>query len=230
MGRMTRNRLQFGVFALIASVVAVGLFWVIAGPFEDSEDSAETPVPAGLDQQVSEAIRISALTDVVARVGAIEVTRNVIEAAFLNRAGQQALGRNQVIKQAVDAEIVNGLKLRVAELEGLVGDADEARRQMELNRASCEAEPGCKSFVDGLVSREMAESRDAYWEAQMGRYRDGLSLAAANRFLAGDRDDSSQVTIDQWFNDLRVAEQQLLEGIEIEWFDADLQASYEAAR
>ena len=207
----SHKRVQYFSFAAIAIATLVGLIWLIRSAPEDPVD----PQAGAIDQFVSERIANILRTDVVARVGDIEVTEGVVTAALqTNASSAEGADRVQVIKTAVDREIARQLMLEIAERENLFGSEEDGIRLMELNRASCEEDESCRAFVDTLIAQGQHESRDAYWSQSITGYREGIAINNINRLLAVEG------------GDIRLEVESRLANIQIEWVDQEMAASY----
>ncbi len=228
MGRFAQQRFQLVSFAAIGVLTVAGVIWIVRPSFESSDE----PLPEGLAEQIEQTIAFSRMDSVVARVGEIEVLEGTIEGALA--AGQNSsrpFDRNQIIREGIDSEIAIGLKLRIAEREGLVGSLEEAVRQMELNRASCEADVSCRAFVDGIVSAGLADSTDEHWQQTVTAYQENISVSNVDKLLAGDPavDIRLQSDIEAWRAEIAAAEQRMIADVQIEWLDPDYRAAYLAA-
>lgn len=227
MARLARNRFQSISFIAIGIITLAGVLWVIDPSFGSPKDSVPDGSRAAIDQMVA----ISKMTDVIARASDVEVTESVVAGALaVPSNGSEPFDRNRVVKEAVDAEILRGLKLQIAEREGLAGPLNEAVRTLEQSRALCEVDEGCQAFIEGMVKGGLADSHNDYWEQSVAGYQDNLSISNVNNFLAGGPPDFRLPTaIATWQADVSAAEQRLLSGIEIEWLDAEYESAYKAA-
>lgn len=227
MRRSSLGKVQLLIFAAIAAGTVAGIVWLtLSGDSEVSRVvvNPTSPPPNAEQQQdilraeAATRIEIASLTDVVARVGEVEVPEGVVVGALRSApGGTGAAERSQLVKEAVDAEIVRGLMLEIAEREGLVGSNEEAVRRMELNRAFCEDDLNCSQFVDALVEQGQAATRDEYWEQAVSGYRDGISLSAVQEYLTSDG-----TTIES-------ATDTLMADVEIEWLNPQYASLYRQA-